>query len=508
MPGLSFISSGFLLILSSILFSLSHPGFLNHDGIPVFAWMYFIPALMLIRLSSLRRSALYGFFYGIISNALFAYWLFTYSLPSMVAVLLVYGLLQAILFLILSYTEKRCPNFSGLLIPLILCFYEYIRSRGIFGFSYGNPVYSQYQNPLFLHASSVFSIWPLTFLLYAVNSFVSSLLLDFLSKKVKVRPLALRGSLLLGGLTLLFLIGEQDFSRRKGEETVSYPVILIQNNASPWQEGIEQYKKEVEGLKRLTDEALSEHPQAKLVVWSETAVVCDILYHYNHRTDYERTELVRNLLTYIDSKKCDFIIGNNMSVSRDGVVRRYNSALCFTPGKNVLPPHPQTYAKRHLVPLTEYLPRPLGFLSVVTEELDGLDWSKGEGGQAFDLDGIKIVTPICFEDTFDYEVSSLVKKNDADLIVTLSNDSWAHSRACQNQHLSMAVFRSAENHIPSVRSSVSGETCAIDASGKIIARLEAMREGFLFCELPLPKDSLCDEGEKVKNTKDWNKNKK
>ncbi len=69
------------------------------------------------------------------------------------------------------------------------------------------------------------------------------------------------------------------------------------------------------------------------------------------------------------------------------------------------------------------------------------------------------------------------------LIVTLTNDSWSQSRVCQRQHLAMAAFRSAENAIPSVRSSCSGETCVIDRFGAVRALAPAFQATFLTADV-------------------------
>ena len=59
------------------------------------------------------------------------------------------------------------------------------------------------------------------------------------------------------------------------------------------------------------------------------------------------------------------------------------------------------------------------------------------------------------------------------------------TRRCQIQHLKTAVFRSVENHVPSVRSTASGETCAIDSSGRIINKCASFTENYIIAEVPI-----------------------
>ena len=93
-------------------------------------------------------------------------------------------------------------------------------------------------------------------------------------------------------------------------------------------------------------------------------------------------------------------------------------------------------------------------------------WDKGQEATVFKLRGISFSTPICFEDTFSDGCRLFVKKG-ARCFINLSNDAWSKSLSCQMQHLSMAVFRSAENHVPSVRSTSSGMTVSVNAFGKV-----------------------------------------
>jgi apolipoprotein N-acyltransferase len=53
------------------------------------------------------------------------------------------------------------------------------------------------------------------------------------------------------------------------------------------------------------------------------------------------------------------------------------------------------------------------------------------------------------------------------------------------QHLSMAVFRAVENRRSMVRSTASGQTCAVDPNGKILAMAEPFTEAWLYADVPI-----------------------
>jgi apolipoprotein N-acyltransferase len=57
------------------------------------------------------------------------------------------------------------------------------------------------------------------------------------------------------------------------------------------------------------------------------------------------------------------------------------------------------------------------------------------------------------------------------------------------QHLSMAVFRSVETRRSMVRATASGQTCAVDPNGRILAMAEPFTETQLTVEVPLIRDT-------------------
>ena len=107
--------------------------------------------------------------------------------------------------------------------------------------------------------------------------------------------------------------------------------------------------------------------------------------------------------------------------------------------------------------------------------------------KVFDYRGLKFSTPICFEDTFSTVCRRMVL-NGSRCFINLSNDSWSKSNACQKQHLAMAVFRSVENGVPSVRSTASGITCVINPNGKVIKAAPEFCEAYIIGRVPVIDD--------------------
>jgi apolipoprotein N-acyltransferase len=144
------------------------------------------------------------------------------------------------------------------------------------------------------------------------------------------------------------------------------------------------------------------------------------------------------------------------------------------------------YRKLHLVPFTEHFPyeKQLPWLYRALKDADTHFWEKGDTATVFEAGGLRFSTPICFEDTFG-DLSRDFVRGGAEIIVNLSNDAWSKSLPAQMQHLSMAVFRAVENSRSMVRSTASGQTCAIDPSGRVLAMAEPFTETQLTVEVPV-----------------------
>jgi apolipoprotein N-acyltransferase len=149
----------------------------------------------------------------------------------------------------------------------------------------------------------------------------------------------------------------------------------------------------------------------------------------------------------------------------------------------------QLYRKLHLVPFTEHFPyrKQLPFIYDMLAGRDDIHlWKAGTDPVVFETGRLKFSTPICFEDTFGYLSRNFVR-NGAELLVNVSNDAWSKSVPAQMQHLSMAVFRAVENRCSMIRSTASGQTCAVDPNGRVLAMAEPFVETYLNVEIPLVK---------------------
>ena len=69
----SILNKVLLLIISVLVFFLSHPNPLFENGLGFFGYFIYLPVLVLVEKSSLKTVFLWGGFYGALSYGLFAF---------------------------------------------------------------------------------------------------------------------------------------------------------------------------------------------------------------------------------------------------------------------------------------------------------------------------------------------------------------------------------------------------------------------------------------------------
>jgi apolipoprotein N-acyltransferase len=519
-----------LVVLGVLLFALSFPNLLFEYGLSFLAWFSFIPVFVLLYRVNLAASVFWGALYGYTAYGLFNYWLGAFHPLAGFIVYSIYLAYNAALFFSLKLAIIFFKDRAYLVQWLIWLAYEYLRTKGFLGYCYGISGYSQWRMIPLIQIADIFGVWGVSALVVFPSAWLGAAL-GINSKYLTQRR---RGAeedkkrekndrtFLFSSFFFLFSASlrlcvrkiEQFFKREKITAIVwgvalvgalgyglaapsdfsaapRVNIALIQHNTDPWRGGIEEYRNNYRTLKRLSDEALAVEPRPDMVVWSETAFVPRIYWHEIHRDDQESWLLVKELQEYLAVQDVPFLIGNDDARKEpaknpdasEGYRVDYNAAMLFENGKNT-----GIYRKLHLVPFTEHFPyeRRLPTLHRILANADTHFWEKGTEATVFQGPGFTFSTPICFEDTFGY-LSRKFVQNGAELIVNISNDAWSKSLPAQNQHLSMAVFRTIENRRSMVRSTASGQSCGITPDGRLIAMAPPFTEAFLTVAIPVVK---------------------
>jgi apolipoprotein N-acyltransferase len=157
------------------------------------------------------------------------------------------------------------------------------------------------------------------------------------------------------------------------------------------------------------------------------------------------------------------ILFNDVEEESDG--RYYNVARLLSPGGLSGKP----YRKVHLVPFGEYVPLPRVFFFVrqISTEIGAFE--RAAVPAVLRSGALAIGPAICYETIY----PSLARRETADganLLATISNDSWYGRGGAQEQHFAGAVLRSVENGRYLVRAAITGISGIVDARGRILAQ--------------------------------------
>lgn len=443
-----------------------------------------LPLFYLIPRMTWPRSVFYGFLYGALSYGLFNSWLITFHPLGIFIVPGVYALAGAVLFPALKGLYRLAPSLWMFTAPLAWVGAEYLKTLGFLGYPYGILGYAHWENLFFLQSASWGGVWILSLVTAFPGAWAAQVLFP-LSPELRRKRLALvslvgytlaLGSLVISGGILL----------QQSNSGTSWRVALVQDDLDPWKGGLTGYRQGLDRLKSLTDQGLKTQPEA--VIWAETAFVPSIEYHSRYREDPERWALVEDLTTYLGSLPVPVVLGNSHGVRKpvpgsggEWTREDYNSAFLFAQGE-----FQKRYDKIRLVPFTESFPFE-GGLSPIRRWLEQADthfWIPGEEKVVFNLPEVRFSTPICFEDTFGDLNREFVLQG-AQVLVNLTNDSWAGVSTNMYQHLAISVFRAVENRRSLVRAASGGITAAVDPQGRILAEAPPFTRKVLTVEVPV-----------------------
>jgi apolipoprotein N-acyltransferase len=203
---------------------------------------------------------------------------------------------------------------------------------------------------------------------------------------------------------------------------------------------------------KLYDELTASLWDADIVVWPETAIP----YVYD-----DANPVVTYLTAEASSNNATLVTGI-FGRTGNGL---HNSITSLGNGTGI-------YHKQKLVPFGEYVPL-RGLMSSVLQifELPMSSLEKGPSGQSLLTAGQYVLAPfICYEVVYPDFVRRQART--ADILVTISNDTWFGASWGPLQHLQIAAMRALENGRYMVRATNNGVSAIIDEKGNILSRSE------------------------------------
>ncbi len=288
-------------------------------------------------------------------------------------------------------------------------------------------------------------------LVSTMAALLAVLLVQTLTKRSGTAALAVL-ALFAGG----WLLGQVSWTDRGELRTVA----LVQGNtaqATKWrpESRLPIIRKHLE---------LSEpHWGADLVLWPEGAITVD---------EGNARQLLEGLDRKARSLGSALVLGLPYVDRDENGYRYYNAGLALGIGEG-------RYLKQHLVPFGEYVPFE-GLLRGTIEffDLPMSSMSEGRPGQRnLSLGGYEAALVICYEVAF----PELMRRqaSGADVLMTVSNDTWFGASIGPEQHMQISRMRALELGRWLLRGTNNGITAIVDERGRIVERLPQFVEGVL-----------------------------
>jgi apolipoprotein N-acyltransferase len=420
------------------------------------------PALFLLCLQKANptQGFLRGLLFGIGLYGAGVSWVYvsihTYGNASVILSILITALLVAFLALFSAFLGLLLTKYGklnklpGILLafPALWVIFEWIRSWLFTGFPWLLLGYSQIDSPLAGFAT-VFSVFGVSL----ATAFTSAALIGIWQNPKRARLYLILGLFALWGTgTALKSI---EWTRPAG---TSISVSLVQGNIPQETKWSQYYQDQIlNTYQKLNQQAIG----SQLIFWPEAAIpalpeqVAGFMNQLSQTAKQNNTAIMLGIPLY------------NYSTQQ-----YYNAAVVLGNGHGV-------YLKRHLVPFGEYVP----LLNILGPILNSLNipmsgMTPGPDEQTLPImQSIPVAVFICYESAFPEEFRNFTQN--AELIATLSDDSWFGHSLGFYQHEEMDQMRAIETGRYIVRATNSGETSVVDPHGKVLAKIPSFEPGVL-----------------------------
>ena len=479
-----------LVLLSAVLVALAIPNHILPYGSLLLGAVALIPYLTVIyRETSKRARMRYGAFFGVVTTFLAHYWLLFFegfSAWTIGTIALGYGGCHALLANSIYRLRGLSHNVRLWAVAVAWSAFEYFKSIGYLAFPWGLIALPATTSlPLIQHID-ITGIWSLSLLMALLNTVG----VEWIARRSSRATLWRQTACILALFLVLIGHGYLRLSRPP-IVTDTVTLALIQQNTDSWApNGAEN---SLDANIELTKQALqelrdTENREPAMVIWSETSM----RYPYEQNTSfYANYPEDQSLLTLLQRGTWHLLSGAPyLEEGTDGQNSYYNAAIQLNPRGELL----DHYHKRQLIPFAEHIPFwEIPALQSFYSRVIGLygSWRPGQRNTIFHIPtesrAIPYAVLICFEDSFGY-LGSAARRAGAEILINLTNNSWSRTEAAQIQHFASARLRSVENRVALVRSTNSGVTAVVDATGRTIQQLPMFEKGYLLVDVPLYQD--------------------
>lgn len=375
---------------------------------------------------------------------------------------------QFLSFAVVRYLARRAPGRWSGLQAVVAAACAYVGTELVFPKLFFDTLGQGLYPSLYLRqAADIAGVHGITLLLLLVNEGVHASLGPWVRRASRsLVPLMCALGLILVQLAYGYLRYAQITSRNRTPGTT---VGLVQANITNY-DRLRAEKGAFETVRAILDthyalsDVILKRGRPDLIVWPETVYPTT----FGSPQSEAGAAFDEEITSFARSRGVPLVFG-----AYDAEAGREFNAAFFLNASAGGRPLTSAYRKRMLFPLTEWVPDALD-----TEWLRSAlpwagRWQRGPGPRVVEQsvrDGrsVSVLPLICYDALFPGFVAEGARMG-ADLIITLSNDSWFPDARAPRLHLISAAFRSIETRLPQVRATNSGISAAIVPTGEITA---------------------------------------
>ena len=208
-----------------------------------------------------------------------------------------------------------------------------------------------------------------------------------------------------------------------------------------------------------------------LVIWPETA----LSDFFQQSTE----DVMLPMQQWAKEAKTDVLMGGFFYDKDKEAV--YNAVMAIGEGHDVeksLETKVSVYAKKHLVPFSEYIPflEQLRFLeNIIKLPYDNV--TAWQGGDILKVANQPMAISVCYEDAYSNQMIQGLPE--ATMLVNVSNDGWFTGSIEPQQHAEIARMRALETGRYMLRATNNGVTAVINSQGQVMSSLPQYTAGVL-----------------------------
>lgn len=452
-----------LVALGAIALTASYPPF----PLPVLSFFAVTPAVLLIRYAALdanpRSAFRWGWWYGLVTNALVLYWMvvalwhFTpFSALGYLGTIAIIGLLTGVMFWFVVRVRLAAPAVPlWVVFPVAWTMLEWVIGHlGDIRFPWLGLGTSLADAPVLVQWADIAGARGVTLWVAWCNVMIVEAALDLRRAPFAVRRFAAVIA------TVLVALGYGAWRMKTLPIRDVGVVGMVQPNegfSEKWNPA--HADSAMSTLLSLSRDLMSRQPKPQLLVWPEAAIPGYFLDH----PQWERL-----IASQVRENAIPLLTGGLNAEPEPPPARSYRiyNAVFYYDSAGDRSRSP-IYAKHYLVPVTERVP----FVPVkLFRAIPGLArWSGGfrPGGEwsIYSSPLGKFGVVICYESAFE-DATRTYRAHGANFFINVTNDAWFGNTSAPAQHASHLVLRTIETRMGVARAANSGITEFVDPLGR------------------------------------------